>query len=62
MSAAKLQVKTNSLPHSRVAVEIEIPADRCKNSYQEALTQLSRSVSIIVAVVLARAVAITVSL
>jgi len=46
MSAAKLKVKTSSKPHSRIAVEVEVPPDRCKNSYDEALSKLSRSVSI----------------
>ena len=46
MSAAKLKVKTSSKPHSRIAVEVEVPSDRCKNSYDEALSKLSRSVSI----------------
>ncbi len=46
MSAAKLKVKTNSKPNSRIAVEVEVPANRCKNSYEEALSKLSRSISI----------------
>ncbi len=46
MSAAKLKVKTSSKPNSRIAVEVEVPSDRCKNSYNEALSKLSRSVSI----------------
>lgn len=46
MSAAKLKVKTSSKPNSRIAVEVEVPAYRCKNSYDEALSKLSRSVSI----------------
>ncbi len=46
MSAAKLKVKTCSKPNSRIAVEVEVPADRCKNSYDEALNKLSRSISI----------------
>jgi len=46
MSAAKLKVKTSSKPNSRIAVEVEVPADRCKNSYNEALNKLSRSISI----------------
>ena len=46
MSAAKLNVKTSSKPNSRIAVEVEVPADRCKNSYDEALSKLSRSISI----------------
>ena len=46
MSAAKLKVKTSSKPNSRIAVEVEVPSDRCKNSYDEALNKLSRSISI----------------
>ena len=46
MSAAKLKVKTSSKPNSRIAVEVEVPANRCKNSYNEALNKLSRSISI----------------
>ena len=46
MSAAKLKVTTSSRPNSRIAVEVEVPADRCKNSYDEALNKLSRSISI----------------
>ena len=46
MSAAKLKVTTSSKPSSRIAVEVEVPADRCKNSYDEALSKLSRSISI----------------
>ncbi len=46
MSAAKLKVKTSSKPNSRIAVEVEVSADRCKNSYDETLSKLSRSISI----------------
>ncbi len=46
MSAAKLKVTTSSKPNSRIAVEVEVPANRCKNSYDEALSKLSRSISI----------------
>ena len=46
MSVSKLKVKTNPAPKSRIAVEIEVPADRCKNSYVDALNKLSRSISI----------------
>ncbi len=46
MSAAKLKVKTSSKPNSRIAVEVEVSSDRCKNSYNEALNKLSRSISI----------------
>ena len=46
MSAAKLKVTTRSKPNSRIAVEVVVPADRCKNSYDEALSKLSRSIAI----------------
>ena len=46
MSAEKLNVKTSSVPNSRISVEVEVPAERCRNSYQEALNKLSRSISI----------------
>ncbi len=46
MSAIKLKVKTNALPSSRIAVEIEIPADRCKTSYEDALSRLSRTANL----------------
>jgi len=46
MSAAKLKVKTSAKPNSRIAVEVEVPSERCKNSYDEALNKLSRSISI----------------
>ncbi len=46
MSAAKLKVKTSSKPNSRIAVEVEVPSDRCKKSYDEALSKLSKSISI----------------
>ena len=46
MSAAKLKVTTSTKPNSRIAVEVEVPATRCKDSYNEALSKLSRSISI----------------
>ncbi len=46
MSAAALKVKTNALPGSRIAVELEVPAERCQSSYEEALTRLSRSIKL----------------
>ena len=46
MSADALQVKTNALPGSRIAVELEIPAERCQASYEEALSRLSRSIKL----------------
>ena len=46
MDAAGLTITTNSLPGSRIAVALEIPAERCKNSYEEALSRLSRSIKL----------------
>ncbi len=46
MSAAALQVTTNSIPGSRIAVELEIPAERCQSSYDEALSRLSKSIKL----------------
>ena len=46
MSAAALKIKTNALPGSRIAVEVEIPAQRCEASYEEALSRLSRSIKL----------------
>ena len=46
MSKAALQVKTEILPNSRIAVTLEIPAARCKASYDEALSRLSRSIKL----------------
>ena len=46
MSADKLKVQTSSKPNSRIAVEVEVSSGRCKNSYDEALSKLSRSISI----------------
>ena len=46
MSAAELKVKTNTLPNSRISVELEVPSERCQSSYDEALSRLSRSVKL----------------
>ncbi len=46
MSAAKLNVKTSPLPNSRLAVELEIPSERCKSSYEEAISRLSRTIRV----------------
>ena len=46
MSASKLKVTTNSLPSSRIEVQLEVPAERCKTSYEDALTQLSRTANL----------------
>ena len=46
MDAAGLKITTNCLPGSRIAVALEIPAERCKVSYEEALIRLSRSIKL----------------
>ncbi len=46
MSFNKLKVKTKICPKSRLAVEVVIPADRCQATYDEALTNLSRSLKL----------------
>jgi len=46
MSNSKLKIKTNTAPGSRLQVDIEIPADKCKLSFQEALSRLSRSANL----------------
>ena len=39
-----LKVKTSSLPGSRLALEVGVPAGRCKASYEAAVDRLSRNV------------------
>ena len=39
-----LKVKTSSLPGSRLALEVGVPAGRCKASYEAAVERLSRNV------------------
>ncbi len=46
MSPVELKVITETLPSSRIAAKIEVPAKRCKASYEEALSRLSRSVKL----------------
>ena len=46
MSAEKLKIKTTSLPKSRIAVSLEIPAAKCESSYEEAISRLSKSVKL----------------
>ena len=46
MTTVALKVDTKTLPKSRIAVHIEIPAERCKASYDAALSQLSRSIKL----------------
>ena len=44
MKPETLQVNINHLPNNRIAVELEVPAKRCKASYKAALTSLSSSI------------------
>ncbi len=46
MSNSTLKVKTKSLPASRLAIELEIPAEKCKDSFKEALSKLSRTANL----------------
>ncbi len=46
MTAVALKVKTDPRPSSRLAVEVEVPADRCQASYDSALAKLSRTVNL----------------
>ena len=46
MSAASLKVKTTSRPGSRLAVEVAVPAERCKESYEAAVSRLSRTINL----------------
>ncbi|MGC6482907.1 MAG: trigger factor [Synechococcus sp.] len=46
MSAASLKVKTTARPGSRLAVEVAVPAERCKESYEAAITRLSRTINL----------------
>ncbi len=46
MSPVELKVTTENLPNSRIRLELEVPAERCKASYEEALSRLSRSIKL----------------
>ena len=46
MSAATLKVSTESRPSSRLAVTVTVPGERCRASYEEAITSLSRSINL----------------
>ncbi len=46
MSAANLKLKTEKRPKSRISVEVAVPAERCKASFEDALSRLSRSVKL----------------
>ena len=44
MSKEALKVKINELPDNRIAIDIEVPANRCKSSYEAALTRMGSSI------------------
>ena len=44
MTKAELKVKVTELPENRISVEIEVPAARCKSSYDESLSRLGGSI------------------
>ena len=44
MTKAELKVKVTELPENRISVEIEVPAARCKSSYDDALSRLGSSI------------------
>ncbi len=46
MSAAALNVTTESRPGSRLAVTVTLPGERTKAGYEDAITKLSRSVNL----------------
>jgi len=46
MSAATLTVKTTACPGSRLSVEVAVPAARCKESYEAAISRLSRTINL----------------
>lgn len=46
MSAAALKVTTEARPSSRLAVTVTVPGERCKTSYEDAITSLSRSINL----------------
>ena len=44
MTKTELKVKINELADNKVAVDIEVPADRCKSSYEAALARMGSSI------------------
>ena len=46
MSKQALKVRINELADNKVAVDIEVPANRCKASYEGALTRMGSSISL----------------
>ncbi len=46
MSDSKIQIKTKSLPNSRIAIDFEVPAKECKRSFEDSLSILSKSANL----------------
>ncbi len=46
MTKESLNIKTNSLPQSRIAIELKIPSSSCKSSIEETIKTISRSAKI----------------
>ena len=44
MTKAGLKVKINALPDNHISIELEVPASRCKSSYDAALSRLGSAI------------------
>ena len=44
MTKQTLKVKINELADNKLAVDIEVPANRCKSSYEDALARMGSSI------------------
>ncbi len=46
MKEQSLKVKTNSLPQSRISIELEIPSSSCKSIFEDTIKSISKSVKL----------------
>ena len=44
MTKSELKVNVTELPENRISVELEVPAERCKSSYDSALARMGSSI------------------
>ena len=44
MSNSKVKIKSKSLPNSRIAIEFEVPAQECKSSFEDSLSNLCNDI------------------
>jgi len=44
MTKSELKVNVTELPANRISVELEVPAERCKSSYDSALARMGSSI------------------